>query len=93
MPEEKKPRICADCVKCITNMLDARMRRMIAAAREEDATGEDDSEENTDLAKAECFHLMEIRRIIEGGTTCGIYDDFGPPLTISGPLFTGGAER
>ncbi len=25
------------------------------------------------------FHLMEIRNIVEGKYTCGVYDDFGAP--------------
>jgi hypothetical protein len=68
-------------------LLDSRIRKILSIDRAEAAeTGEES------LAEAHCFHLMEIQRILEGKPTCGIYDDYGAPPTIDGPLFSDGSN-
>lgn len=68
-------------------LLDSRIRRILEVGREESAFQGEDDDDNSDLGQSQCFHLMEISRILKGETTCGVYDDYGRPLTIAGPLF------
>ena len=86
--------ICESCKSQLVDMLDARMDRILEVARAElrfqrahgdAAIGE---REEMDAGSAECFHLMEIKAIIEGRKTCGAYDDYGDPQSIKGPSFS-----
>jgi hypothetical protein len=54
----------------VIDLLDKRMRKMLKVDAE-------DGPEGVEIAKAECFHLMEIQRILRGEKTCGVYDDYG----------------
>ena len=76
--ETVKPKLCESCRACMIEILENRIRRILASRSEE-------PEES--LAEAHCFHLVELRKILEGEHTCGVYDDYGPPATIRGPLF------
>lgn len=80
--------LCEGCRDAIVKLLDERMVRILAVAREQAGSEEEFQEDVT--SRAECFHLMEIQRIVQGQPTCGVYDDYGrppEPLTIRGPLF------
>lgn len=72
-------KLCAECVAFMVDLLEKRMRRILEVSRAEP--------DDIGLGEAECFHLMEIESILEGKLTCGVYDDYGPPPTITGPLF------
>jgi hypothetical protein len=71
--------ICESCRATVLNLLDQRIRRMLAVC---------ETEEDKDHERACAFHLMEIMNILEGRYTCGVYDDFGRPARIDGPLFS-----
>ncbi len=77
-----KLEICADCQPKLIAMMNGRVRRILEVAAEES-----ENEEDQMHARAECFHLMEIIQIIEGKKTFGVFDDYGDPPTIKGPLF------
>jgi len=80
--------LCEGCRAAIVKLLDERMVRILAVAREH-AGSEEEFQEDV-VSRAECFHLMEIQRIAQGQATCGVYDDYGgtpEPPTIRGPLF------
>ncbi len=55
------------------NILTDRIRKMREVYTSE--PGGDPEE----LWMGHAFHLMEIRNIVEGKYTCGVYDDFGAP--------------
>jgi hypothetical protein len=80
-----KPPICDDCKAFLIELLDKRISRILEVGRANLAEGQDECD--SDIGQSQCFHLMEIQRIIEGITTCGVYDDYGKPPTITGPLF------
>lgn len=84
MSDEK---LCTDCRTFMLELLDSRIRRILEVGREESAFQGDEDDDNSDRGQSHCFHLMEISRILKGETTCGVYDDYGKPLTIAGPLF------
>jgi hypothetical protein len=69
-------------------LLNRRIRKMLDVAREESDDESEDELSPLGLAKAEAFHLLEIRNILNGEKTCGVYDDYGDPPTVHGPLFT-----
>ena len=57
----------------VVAIIDARIRKMREAYTSEPGG---DPEERW---MAAAFHLMELRNILEGKYTCGVYDDFGAP--------------
>lgn len=73
MSETRK--MCDGCKAFLIDLLDARISRILEVGRQELAEGS--TEEETDIGQSHCFHLMEIKQIIEGKTTCGVYDDYG----------------
>jgi len=75
--------MCDPCKREMIAILEARMRRIMDVAYNVPECSEADVE----IADAKCFHLMELRQILEGKQTCGVYDDHGEPPTIKGPLF------
>lgn len=80
--------VCEKCRAVLIDMLDKRMRRILAVAHEELAfQREHGNEGNPEAGGSECFHLMEIKAILEGRKTCGVYDDHGEPPSVKGPLF------
>lgn len=83
------PPLCVECQQFMVDLLEKRIRRMLTLAHEEP-----EEESAVGLAQAECFHLMEIISIVSGKLTCGMFDEFGGPQSISiptirGPLFDG----
>ena len=91
MSEAKKFQICQSCSDAIVELLEKRIRRILEVGREEAADGDySDGLTDADIGQSQCFHLMEIQRIISGQKTCGVYDDYGPEPTIEGPLFPAG---
>ena len=64
--------MCENCKREMIELLDERTRRILEVFRQEttdDARG---------IGEAHCFHLMELKRILRGEPTCGVYDDHGP---------------
>lgn len=86
--------ICPDCRQFMSDLLDKRIRKILEVARDEAKFQREHgnaSELDELLGGSECFHLMEIKAVIEGRKTCGVYDDYGDPPTINGPLFEASA--
>lgn len=73
--------MCEDCKREMIAILTERTKRVLAVAHDE--PGED----GVGLAQSHCFHFMELIAILKGESTCGVYDDYGKPPTVSGPLF------
>lgn len=73
-------KFCEVCAKSLDEIIQKRIRAILAIADEEG------TEEERGIAETQCFHLMEIQSILRGQKTCGVYDDVPEP-TISGPLF------
>lgn len=92
MSESKKLQICQSCADAIVELLERRISRILEVGREEAAHEDydEDGMSGRDIGQSQCFHLMEIQRIIRGQKTCGVYDDYGPEPTIEGPLFPAG---
>ena len=63
--------LCPKCSAVMAELLDMRVRRILAVASEE-ADGEE-----LDVARSQCFHIMELTNIVQGKPTCGVYDDYG----------------
>jgi len=78
------PRLCPVCLDFMRVLLNERMSRILEVGREEQT-----DESDGDIGQSHCFHLMELLAIIEGRKTCGVFDSYGPELTIDGPLFDG----
>lgn len=57
----------------VIEIINARIRKMREVYTSE--PGGDPEE----VWMGHAFHLMELRNILEGKYTCGVYDDFGPP--------------
>jgi addiction module HigA family antidote len=54
----------------VIDLLEARIRKILEISHREP--------EPHDCAESICFHLREIRYILEGNATCGVFDDYGP---------------
>ena len=63
---------CELCKAEFIEMLEKRMRAILAVAREE-------NHEDMMVAHAECFHLIELQRKLQGLPTCGVYDEIPEP--------------
>ena len=80
--------ICDSCKALLVELLDKRMRRILDVADEElRFQRKHGNPGNPESGGSECFHLMEIKAIVQGHKTCGVYDEYGDPKTIKGPLF------
>lgn len=64
--------ICPNCRDFVIDLLDKRIARILEVSRAEPEEG--------DVSGAHCFHLMEIKSILEGKRTCGVFDDYGPQI-------------
>ncbi len=74
--------LCGNCKLFMLDLLNKRIRRILEIARKEargDGRDQDDDGNITAVghAQAQCFHLMELRCILEGQETSGVYDDYG----------------
>lgn len=78
--------ICDHCKPLLLDLLEKRIRRVLEVAKAENEKLGVSDEDDMATAQAECFHFMELKLILEGLPTCGLYDDYGPPKTIEGPL-------
>ncbi len=63
--------VCERCKLVIIDLLDLRIRRILDVGRK------DGTEAAIESSESHCFHLMEIKRILIGEKTCGVFDDFG----------------
>lgn len=90
--------LCEKCKSFMVDLLEKRIRRTFELGHEEDLLhGKyDGTDDGTAHAEAQCFHFMELISIIQGKTTCGVYDNYGKPPnppTITGPLFNQRTQR
>lgn len=90
--------LCEKCTGAMIRILEERIRMTLEVGREERRFQEERGvqfEDDDDIGQSQCFHFMELIRIIKGQQTSGVYDLFGPPVTIDGPLFAtdGGTEQ
>jgi hypothetical protein len=69
--------MCEGCRAFMLRLLDARIRKILEVGRDE---------EDEDLGQSHCFHLTELQRILEGKTTCGVYDDYGAAFLKPSPI-------
>jgi hypothetical protein len=81
--------MCESCKAAMVAMLNQRIRAILA---QEQQLKEDDGD-GDDTAQSHCFHLMEVRRILEGLPTCGVYDDYGRTNGSSAEAIRGGGPR
>lgn len=77
-------KMCPECTAFMRDVLEKRIRRVL-----EVAAGEPDRKAAIQDAQATCFHFMELLDVVSGKPTSGVFDDFGEPVTITGPLFEG----
>jgi len=69
-------KVCDGCKEFLIDLLDKRIGRILEIARVD--------ESYSDTGQSHCFHLMEIKRILEGKPTSGVYDDYGK-TKVEGP--------
>jgi hypothetical protein len=79
--------LCAICKAFMIELLDKRIRAMFTVAREESSGEDNDDFSEVGLMQSHAFHLLEIKNILNGKRTSGVYDDYGDPPTVHGPLF------
>lgn len=88
---EKTMNVCDSCKRELLELLDKRIRKILHVAHESRPDGlevnPDGSLTDIGIAETHCFHLMEIQRILRGEKTYGVYDEYGDPPMIKGPLF------
>ena len=89
----KELAVCDSCRAAMVDLFEQRIRRILAVGRELGYAEPGDDDAYEDIGQSHCFHLTELIRILKRETTCGVFDDYGPPATVKGPLFDDPASR